>query len=191
MKREQAVNELKKVFSVLNTDYDTALAYVRKDPSQFNKRTLIRSYFALVEGLAYQLRQVTAASLNETTILSIEEKTLLSERRYTLTSNGTIESQEQFQNFAPMLLFSLRIYAKNHGAEFEPVVSDNGWNCLKQSVRIRDRLMHPKSHDNLIISDEEGEVFVSAVKWFHDQLSELFKKCDDADRRHGNHRVDQ
>lgn len=181
MIRMDAVYELKRVFTVLNEDLDAALRAGREDPSQFAHRTLIRTYFAFVEGIAYQLRQVTRASLEGSDLLTQGERALLREERFQLNSKGEPEAKENYQSVLPNLLFSVRCYVKNHGATYSPDTGNNGWDSMKRAIAIRDRIMHPKSAVGLEISDEDSEHFIRAAEWWKRTLMEMFGACGEAD----------
>jgi len=182
MRRAEAVEELKRVYAALNADVVTAHAAVMQSGTEFNQRTLIRTYFAHIEGLAYQLRKVTLASLEGTEFLSDGDRAILKEERFQLSPQGSAEARDNFQTMLPTLLFSLRVYAKNHGATFVPRTGDNGWSCLRKAVDIRDRLTHPKSLADLVVTEKDGAIFAAGVKWWNDSLRELFAECEKADQ---------
>ena len=181
MKRAEAVDELKRVYAVLNSDLKEARAELLQSSTEFRKRTLVRTCFALVEGLSHQLRQVTLATLQDTNFLSAGDLAILKEERYQLSAQGNTEERDNHQLTLPMLLFSLRIYAKNHGAEFTPKISDYGWNCLRKGFQMRDRLMHPKSLRDLAVTDVEQNDFAVGIKWWNDSLRDLLATCNMAD----------
>ena len=181
MNRAVAVNELKRVFVVLVNDLEKSLALGRKDPTQFSHRTLIRTYFAYLEGLAFQLRQVTLASLQGTDLLSPGELALLKEERFHLDHRGQPETKENFQQVLPNLLFSIRCYVKNHGATYQPDISNHGWECVKKAVEVRDRLTHPKSAEGLEVTDADLPVFNKGAAWWKKTLIEMFAACGEAD----------
>lgn len=181
MIRMEAVYELRQVFTVLNDDLDAALKAGRQDPTQFAHRTLIRTYFAFVEGIAYQLRQVTRASLEDTDLLTQGERALLREERFQLNMKGEPEAKENFQSVLPNLLFSVRCYAKNHGAIYSPDTGSHGWDSMKRAIAIRDRITHPKSALGLEVTDEDVNHFVHAAEWWKRTLLEMFQACGEAD----------
>ena len=183
MQRPAAVAELKRVYSALKDDFTRAKAAVLSDPSGFHKRNLVRTTFALIDGFAFQLRQVTLATLGETKLLTDGDRAILREERYQLSTKGLPTVKDNYQKTLPMILFSLRVYAKNHGSDFVPDTSLNGWNCLKQAVEIRDRVTHPKSLTDLDINDEVGTVFVEGVHWWDDIFGQLLASCEAADKR--------
>jgi hypothetical protein len=181
MNRAAAVDELKKVSVVLASDLEEALALGRENPSQFAHRTLFRTYFSYVEGLAFMLRQVTLASLQETDFLSQGELALLKEERFQLNHRGQPEARENFQQTLPNLLFSIRCYVKNHGSTYQPDIGHHGWECMKRAVAVRDRITHPKSSEGLEITDADAEIFTEGAAWWKRTLLEMFAACGEAD----------
>ena len=181
MNRADAVNELKRIFTVLANDLESALELGRADPSQFVHRTLFRTYFAYVEGVAFQLRQVTLASLQGTDLLTSAELALLREERFQLNSKGIPEAKENYQQVLPNLLFSLRCYVKNHGAAYLPDTGHHGWESMRKAVAVRDRLMHPRSTGGLEITEEDIQYFVAGAAWWKRTLLEMFAACGEAD----------
>lgn len=181
MGRAAAVAELKQVYSILETDLDNALELWRRDQSQFAHRTLYRTYFAFVEGLAFQLRNVTLASLQDSDLLNPGELALLREEKFYLDQKGVPKAGRNFQSFLPNLLFSIRCYAKNHGASYEPNTGDAGWVAMRKAVDIRDRLTHPKSAAGLEVAESDAKQLVAAAAWWKRTLLEMFAKCGEAD----------
>jgi hypothetical protein len=181
MTRVEAVEQLKRVFATLNSDLEASLQLGRADPSQFAHRTLIRTYFAFVEGIAYQLRKVTLATLHGTELLSPAEAALLREERFQLNSKGEPETKENFQSVLPNLLFSIRCYVKNHGATYAPDTGVVGWELMRKAVAVRDRITHPKSVEGLEITDDDVNHFVAAAGWWKQTLLQMFQACGEAD----------
>lgn len=79
MNRAEAVSQLKDVWAILSSDLDAAIQYGRITNTPYAQRAMVRTWFALVEGLSYQLRQVTLATLQNTDFLSTSEIALLKE----------------------------------------------------------------------------------------------------------------
>lgn len=181
MNRAKSVEELKRVFVVLANDLEFSLALGRVEPNQFAHRTLIRTFFAYVEGLAFQLRQVTLATLADTSYLSAGELALLKEERFQLNHQGQPVPKENFQSVLPNLLFSIHCYVKNHGATYQADTAHNGWESIKKAIAIRDRITHPKSAHGLNISDEDIRQFIDGAAWWKRTLLEMFTACGEAD----------
>lgn len=183
MDRATAVSELKLVYKTLSGDLDTALDGVRQYDDQFARRTLYRTYFAFVEGLAFQLRQVTVASLANTDVLSVAELSLLREEKFQLNHKGEPEARDNFQSSLPNLLFCIRCYVKNHGATYQPNIGLAGWDAMKKATAIRDKLMHPKSAVGLEVLVDDVQTLRAASDWWNRTLLEMFTACGEADVR--------
>lgn len=103
---------------------DDIFKYVAATPTPFACRTLVRTLFSLIEGLAFQLRQVTLASLEAYPgQLTTAEIALLREKRYIRNKQGEPEATENFQRILPNLLFTIQCYLRNHRGSFLPDLS--------------------------------------------------------------------
>lgn len=181
MTRAEAVAQLKAVWAILNADLEAALAYGRQADTPYAERALVRAHFALVEGLSYQLRQVTIASLEGTALLTPSELTLLREERHVVDDKGHPKTSEQYLPFPQSLLFSIRCYVKNHGADFQAKTTDGGWAAMRKATAIRNRVTHPKSAQSLVLSDDDRNVFIDASAWWKLTMLNMFVACDEAD----------
>lgn len=181
MNRAEAVSQLKNVWAILNSDLDAAIQYVRKYNTQYAQRAMVRTWFALVEGLSYQLRQVTLASLQGTDFLSPSEVVLLNEMRHSVSDKGYPKTSEQFLPFPQSLLFSIRAYVKNHGAKYEADMKLPGWSAMLHAAKVRNRVTHPKSVTALELSEEDLEAVVEAAKWWKATMLGMFSACKEAD----------
>lgn len=181
MNRADAVTQLKQTWTILNADIDAAVEYGRLNNTPYAQRALVRAFFAAVEGLSYQMRQVTLASLAGTEFVTEEEVQLLREVRYSLDQNGRPKAAPTFLPFPESLLFSISIYAKNHGAVFEIDKSRSGWRALRQITQVRNNVTHPKAPESLTLTENDLKALSDASDWWHETLLKLFKACDEAD----------
>lgn len=181
MNRAEAVSQLKNVWAILSSDLDAAIQYGRKDNTPYAQRTMVRTWFALVEGLSYQLRQVTLATLQGTDFLSTLEIALLKEERHSINDKGYLKTSEQFLPFPQSLLFSIRAYIKNHGAKFEADTQHPGWSAMLRAAKVRNHITHPKSVTALELSEEDLKAVVEAAKWWKATMLGMFSACKEAD----------
>ena len=181
MNRADSVAQLKAVWAILAEDMGKAVEYGRAANTPYAQRALVRAFFAAVEGLSYQLRQVTLASLANTNLLSLGEVALLREERYTLDNKGHPKASLAYLSFPESLLFSISIYAKNHGAKFEVDRGAPGWQAFQTAVALRNSVTHPKTPESLAPSNAELQALMDASRWWHDTLLGLFRACDEAD----------
>lgn len=182
MNRAEAVDQLKQTWSILNADLEAAIQYGRVDNTPYAQRALVRAFFAVVEGLSYQMRQVTLASLAETEFLTDQEIQLLREVRHSLDDKGHPKATPNFLSFPESLLYSLTIYAKNHGAKFKIDTSQHdGWQALRRAARVRNSVTHPKTPEALTLSNADLQALANASSWWQATLLSLFEACNEAD----------
>ena len=187
-----ASKELKSVFGVLAADVETALALGRLERTDFAERTLLRTYFAQIEGLCFCMRRVSLACADYVPkLLSQGEIAILREKKFTLDKKGEVESAREFSKLLPSILFSLRCFAKVHGAVFQPDTSSAGWCALQEFVKVRNGLEHPKSMADLRLSDEHLEVAMIAAAWWKSTVLSLFQVCDAANTFWNERRVER
>lgn len=98
MDRAAAVDQLKRTWAILDADLTEAFAYGKRGNTPYAQRALVRAFFAAVEGLSFQLRQVTLASLSGTTLLTDAETQLLQEVKYFLDEKGRPKQSKQPAN---------------------------------------------------------------------------------------------
>ena len=178
MSRGEADDELKRTFSVLAEDIELARAYGKNNNSPYAQRTLLRTHFALIEGVSYLLRQIAIATAE---VFSPAELATLSEKTYTLDKQGNIQERDNYLKALPALLFTLRCYARVHGAIFQLETGSEGWRCMQAYVAIRNRLAHPKKAVDLQLSDAELQECLKAAEWFKTTFKKLLEACEAAD----------
>jgi hypothetical protein len=187
MKRELAVNQMKSVFTLLSNDVEEIRVYGIENNNGFARRTLLRTHFAFIEGMVFQLRLVAIATAKDYPgLFSNEEVTLLKEERYQLSPKGKLETKVNFQKLLPMLLFTINCYTRIHGAKFTVKTDERGWEALKGYLRIRNNLMHPKSLSDLELDVSSLKISTEAAKWFKSTLLDMFAECAKADEHNSN-----
>lgn len=179
--RPEALAELQAVYGALEGDLNLALAYGRADDTPYARRAFVRAHFALVEGLSFHMRQLAVASVGDSGFLTPAELSLLREEVHQLDRNGRPETAARHLSFPSSLLFSMRCYAKIHGASFEPDTAGAGWEAMRKAVAIRNRMTHPKALASLDLSEEDTHAFVAAANWWKHTLLGLFAACNEAD----------
>lgn len=142
---------------------------------QLARRSFVRSVFALIEGIVFCLKQVTLeTATTKAATLSPQEIALLREESAELQENGELASRPAFLRLKPNLRFSFRKFAEIYKAQYRLDVSQAGWEKLGPGIRIRDRLMHPKTPQDISVSDDELAIVKTAYEWFNKTYVGLF-----------------
>lgn len=165
---EESAAELKRVYAILSADLEESRRYGQSNPTAFAHRTLIRTFFALVEGLSYQLRRYALTYADhDASLLSPQE----------------IDKLKEVKSFLPTLqgvIFSIRCFAKVHHAQFEPDCDCAGWQAMQTTVEIRNALTHPKSIAGLEVQESQIEIEEQAAVWWKNTVTQMLESCREA-----------
>jgi len=154
-------------FDALTSDYDRCLEQIHSEDSQFWRRTLFRTAFAMFEAMNCTLKDkaMEAACSGGKTAFNATRIDLLSDVTYRILKNGKLEMERRRVPFISYTAFILRSLAEESGSE-ATFFGENGWNQFQQSVEVRHRLTHPKADTDMTISDAELETLTAAFKWY-------------------------
>ncbi len=141
-------------------------------------RSYVRAVFAFFEGYLYAFKQISLRlSVDPEGIkLSPEEIIALKEIDVSVDDKGNIKERPKYNSAKNSVLFSIASIAKQHEAEFTLNTGGQGWDFYQKALKVRDRLMHPKSHEDLEISEDELTHVTVAYDWFTSELEKLEKK---------------
>jgi hypothetical protein len=163
----------------LVADVEQAESRLRLEDNQCNRRTLIRSQFALIELMFFNLRTTTMELLVEEARysgkLNVFHICLLSEESPVLSDKGEVVTQQQRQPFLNHLAFTIRTLADFVRLDVAPKFGDNGWNELRRETQVRHRLTHPKSPQDIIVTDDEIRTMQRADNWLQEVHRELME----------------
>jgi hypothetical protein len=166
---EELRDEIERLTKAEATDARTEY----QDPTaldQIDRRFLVRSAFAFVDAMAYRLKQMGLEPGNVSK-LSAAERALCAEESYELAQNGEIEARPARLRFLPNLRFAFRVAAKAESVDFSLDVSGEGWQAVRNGAPVRDRLMHPKLVDDLVVTDDEVRASLRAFIWVEEQIT--------------------
>jgi hypothetical protein len=137
--------------------------------SIMERRVLVKSIFSFIEALSYSMKAVALDSDNPS--LTYPERMLAAEEVYDLDSSGQIEKRRAKLRTISNIRFSFELLAKASEANFNLDVSQKEWHLLQQTLKVRDRLMHPKIPSDLNVSDGEIRDALRAFIWFEKQIT--------------------
>lgn len=138
------------------------------------RRTLIRALFAFIEGSAFFMRQLLLDDAPPGT-LDPQTTLALSEVQVEINGGGTVQTKPMRAGAMKMLKLTLNCFVRAYSMQVRDICSGPQFEALTRSVRVRDRLMHPKSAACLTVTDDEIKDAVSGFAWFSLQLMECLK----------------
>jgi hypothetical protein len=174
-----AVQDSLEVFRTLKEDMDEARNLLFEDASNFRLRTYLRTFFALVEGTLYGLKQVGLKMHEHQSCFTYAEVSLLREVSYELGDRGRVREKTKFLDTLNNLRFTVKCFSKVFGFESENLFNGTGWQRFQQALEIRHQITHPKNASSLVISEvDDGkgakvDIIVEASEWYANLITEL------------------
>lgn len=164
----------------LYADMGVAFQEWRKDTNdQYRRRTLIRCIFATIEAVVWNIKNSLPKLAEISGVqLSSDETAVATEMRF-VEKDGEKTEKKHFLRFRDNLKATFAIFAKVHGVTYT-IQSTQGFDALCQAYEVRNRLMHPKTPTDPIVTDEEIKVSQQGVTWFSNEFNSLFSVCNTA-----------
>jgi hypothetical protein len=154
---------------------------LEQDPKcQSRRRLYIRTTFAIVEGYACLLRENARRHLfsrfANTLSIEIQKAHFLDDYSYEIRENGEIRRKNRCDYpLASHLAFTLRTLAEEVGSPTD-FISGNGWDAFNKSVKIRNRITHPKTSADIFVTDEEYETLHEGISWATSTCQKILDK---------------
>ncbi|MCL6306988.1 hypothetical protein QQL38_09820 [Pseudomonas syringae] len=132
--------------------------------SQGKRRALIRAIFSFVEGLSYVQRVSLVSSFSDRLDPSVVMA--LKEQQIEITNAGKVRTKSIKASLMSLVRLAVEQYIECYPGRLSIQCSGSGYEGLVSSVKIRDRLMHPRSEHDLFVKDEEIVRAVDGWFWF-------------------------
>jgi len=165
--KTQQLQDLDSLFYMLVDDVIAATKAWKGNPCGFTHRSYIRAVMTLIEGNTSRFKQAALwIHTNDHPVFSPEEITCLKEEFVTLKENGKVHVKSLPIPILTNLSFALDCYCRAMNKPFHFDKSSEGWESLKKAIAIRNRITHPKSIDDLHISDEDLNIAGQASSFY-------------------------
>lgn len=170
------LTELSTFQSALCRDTDAAWNDLEGDGDrQYKRRTFVRTLFGEVEGVIYAIKQTCLHS--PVARYSNAELAMLKEESYKVNDNGQAAVNKAKIRLAANLHFALEMLVRGTSLPAHIEKQGEGWQAFREALRVRDRLMHPKTITDLEVSDQELLQAERGRVWFLETLAENMKRA--------------
>lgn len=123
---------------------------------EFYARQLIRAAFAYIEAVTFSVKARSAGRCMEQGIdITPQERYFATDTEYEINEKGEVVETVAKISLARNIRFALAINRKAHGMAEPFDASVEWWSCLRDAIRIRDRLTHPKMPGDLDVSGDD------------------------------------
>jgi hypothetical protein len=150
---------------------------------EFHARQLIRAIFAFIEAVTFSIKVRAAAyCLAKKRDISDGERYFSVDLEHGLTDKGQVVDRPAHIRLADNIRFAFALQEKALGcaAVFDPAAK--WWSCLKSSIKVRDRLTHPKLPGDIDIDGDEIIAALEAYNGFKSQAMAYARLRDSRQR---------
>lgn len=171
---QKTLLEVREMFFALNMD----VSRFGNSKDQTERRAMIRAVFAYIEGTCFSLRRaaIELAKLFQVD-LSAGEVQVANEVTYILTEKGRVEERVLLTPTLPNVRFAMSLFAKSVNAEYEFPAGEVEFEKLRIAQLVRNRLTHPRTGAELLVSDDELLAVECAAEWFSGEVGKLYAVC--------------
>lgn len=129
---------------------------------EYHARHLIRTVIAYIEAVTFSVKVYSVQKCMDSGIdVTDHERYLTVEVEGKLNEKGEIYERPTKIRLAQNVRFAFRLLEKANGqpTKFDP--SEKWWSCFKETIRVRDRLAHPRMPADIDVS---GAEIISALE---------------------------
>jgi hypothetical protein len=166
-----------RMFDVLYDDTRSSFDRLNEDQtSQFNRRTLVRTLFSHIEAQLSIMRQtvLTWHRLGAIKLPNDDLRKLADEIRVTWDASQ-IPGIPIRLKLIDSIKFTYQIFISSlDRSRVDVDFSSQGWQSFLIAVTIRDKLMHPKIEQDLLISDSDLMHVLVAWNWYQEISARVF-----------------
>ena len=132
-------------------------------------RVFVKNALSLVEAIVYLRKQeilIAAKYFEAKERLTKNDLRIIKEGYYMLDAKGRKIFRNEYIPLTKNIKWTFRKYAEIFEFELEFADNETEWHNFKESIRIRNRLTHPKKLSDLEVTEEEFTKVMSALNWF-------------------------
>jgi hypothetical protein len=158
---------------VLVNDVLVAIKRLHEVDDPTHRRELVRTISASIEGLHWQLKNDLLENCRDK--LSILEQAAMQEETFFVDGHGEVHSQPRYLPLTDAIRLVIEV-VKRVRPTYEIDLTHPGWACLKQTIKLRNRLVHPKKLEELAVTDAERNAAVRGFRWFLARAIEVLRQ---------------
>ncbi|ODS91171.1 MAG: hypothetical protein ABS45_12040 [Comamonas sp. SCN 65-56] len=142
--------------------------------TEFEARQLIRAAFAYIEGATYILKVEASFNSEERGVeLTPQQQHFIFEADFEINDKGEVTQKPAKIPLVKNIRFAFSIFAEANGIPHKLDTKAEWWQLLLDSIRVRDRLMHPREPSDLDVAPSETIAMIKAKGGFDAELQGL------------------
>jgi hypothetical protein len=161
-------------FGILSHDVVICWERIEVADTQATRRDLIRTMFAAIEGYVWEYRTYVRSVVEHVGMISPMMELALTETSYSVNEQGGLERHIRFISLTSMIRLVTKL-AQEHCPGLEIDFSNAGWSNLKQTIKIRNRITHPRNLSDLEITQNDIAISQAGFFWILKLIVEVME----------------
>lgn len=170
-------------FGILSHDVVICWERIEVADTQATRRDLIRTMFAAIEGYVWEYRAFVKSIVNDIGTIPPIMELALTETSYSVNDQGRLEEHIRPIPVTSMIRLVTKL-AEEHCPELKTDFSNAGWSNLKQTIKIRNRITHPKSASDLEVTPEDIAISQAGFFWLLALIADVMEATKNASANH-------
>lgn len=162
------------LLKALAGDVQWALDHLAQADTPTARRNLLRNLVSAAEGISWTYRTHVMSLARHFDAATPLIEMAFAEASYSVTERGIIQEQARHISLTAMIRLTTRV-AQAFCPGLKVDFGVEGWSALKRAIAARNRITHPKSSDDLVLSDGEIEAAKSGFFWFSDMAMSVME----------------
>lgn len=150
---------------ILVDDIQEALRQVDTFNSASARRNALRTIISAVEGVAWGYKTHVLSTARELDASTAQLEQAFSEKLISINDQGQMIEQQRYVSTVAMIRLATRT-AETICPGMTVDFGDAGWQKLRDAMKMRNRITHPKNARDLAISEEELGEAKTGFDWF-------------------------
>ena len=174
-------SDMRALMEALSLDLmDTFERLQSKPLHQPARRSWIRTLCSQVEAWMYSMKQMIATfSVLPFVAVQPADAFLLREEVPEVNEKGDIVIRgDRFLPWERNFKYVAKVTARAFGSSYQLPLDESGWEALRETFRIRNRLVHPKKREDLTVTDDELRIANDAHTWFQRVSLAVLRELD-------------
>ena len=133
--------------------------------SASDRRNLLRTIVSAIEGVSWVYRMHVLSIAKVVIEVSPLLELAFAESSFAVSEQGKIEEQPRYISTMAMIRLTTRV-AKSINVDIDVDFSGSGWRNLRSAIGMRNRVTHPKSIEDLTVTDDDTRKAKQGFFWF-------------------------
>lgn len=170
-------NTTMRISEIYDKDIQFVLDHINDDNYEFWRRELIRLSITLFEADVYLLKKDLLSYCNKFNIsLNPEIILALQGKKFTIEGSGKLKEGYLPVKLTDDIKFLFNKITEIRGFSLKVDFQDNGWSDLQYTIKVRNRLTHPKSISEQSIEAIEIKKCISSYTWFYSNFNSFLQQ---------------